>query len=242
MNILRKRATLGTQPHTARPVYLICKRMLDICIASALLVLLSPILAIIAILVVLDTPGPPFFHQERVRMKRETKDQRTTWQQRTFTFYKFRTMYTDSSSDIHRAFVEAFIHDDEESMTEIQGMDTTVRKIVNDQRVTPLGKHLRTSSLDELPQLWNVLRGEMSLVGPRPPIPYEVDMYEPWHLRRLEAKPGITGLWQVNARSSCKFEEMVQLDIDYVENQSFLLDLKILFQTPLTVLRTKGAV
>jgi lipopolysaccharide/colanic/teichoic acid biosynthesis glycosyltransferase len=116
-----------------------------------------------------------------------------------------------------------------------------VRKLVKDARVTTLGRFLRKSSLDELPQFWNVLKGDMSLVGPRPPIPYEVEMYRDWHHERLAAQPGVTGLWQVTARSSADFDEMVRLDIHYVEHLSFWLDLKILIMTPLAVLNGNGA-
>ncbi len=111
----------------------------------------------------------------------------------------------------------------------------------DDNRLTRLGRWLRETSLDELPQLWNVLKGDMSLVGPRPPLPYEVEMYEPWHCQRLAARPGITGLWQVTARSSADFDEMVQLDINYIQHQSLWLDLKILLKTPIAVLSGKGA-
>jgi lipopolysaccharide/colanic/teichoic acid biosynthesis glycosyltransferase len=113
--------------------------------------------------------------------------------------------------------------------------------LIHDPRVTRVGKFLRKSSLDELPQLWNIFRGEMSLVGPRPAIPYEVEEYQRWHLRRLEAMSGLTGLWQVTARSSANFDEIIRLDIEYIENQSFLLDIKILLKTPFVVLRGKGA-
>jgi lipopolysaccharide/colanic/teichoic acid biosynthesis glycosyltransferase len=151
-------------------------------------------------------------------------------------------MYQDAESEMHRAYIQAFIHNDQQGMSELQNGDTEVRKLVDDPRITPLGRFLRKSSLDELPQLWNVFKGDMSLVGPRPPIPYEVEMYEPQHCRRLGTKPGITGLWQVTARSSADFDEMVSLDVEYIEHQSLWLDLKILLQTPMVVLRGKGAV
>jgi lipopolysaccharide/colanic/teichoic acid biosynthesis glycosyltransferase len=139
----------------------------------------------------------------------------------TFPFYKFRTMHRDTPADTHRAFVQAFISNDLEAMAAVQGRETQVRKLVNDARVTRLGRFLRKNSLDELPQFWNVVKGDMSLVGLRPPIPYEVDMYEPWHHRRLWVTPGITGLWQVTARSSADFGEMVRLDIEYIETSRF---------------------
>ena len=138
--------------------------------------------------------------------------------------------------------MEAYIRNDSQGMAELHNGDEKVLKLQRDPRVTRLGWFLRRTSLDELPQLWNVLKGSMSLVGPRPPIPYEVEMYDAWHHLRLEAKPGMTGLWQVTARSSASFDRMVDLDVQYVESQSFRLDLKILLRTPLAVLRGHGAV
>jgi lipopolysaccharide/colanic/teichoic acid biosynthesis glycosyltransferase len=126
-------------------------------------------------------------------------------------------------------------------MVALQGAPTQPRKLVNDNRIIRPGKFLRKLSLDELPQLWNVLIGDMSLIGPRPAIPYEVDMYKPWHLRRLEAQPGITGLQQVTARCTTDFDEQVQYDIEYIDNQSLWLDIKIIIKTPLAILSTKGA-
>jgi lipopolysaccharide/colanic/teichoic acid biosynthesis glycosyltransferase len=126
-------------------------------------------------------------------------------------------------------------------MDTIQGGKIEVRKLVHDSRIIGPGWFLRKSSLDELPQLWNVLRGEMSLVGPRPAIPYEVEMYEPWHLRRLEAQPGLTGLQQVTARCTADFDQQVHMDIEYIEKQSFWFDIKIILQTPLAVISTRGA-
>jgi lipopolysaccharide/colanic/teichoic acid biosynthesis glycosyltransferase len=225
-----------------RPGYLIAKRIFDVVIAGVLLVVFSPLMAVIAALVVLDTPGPAIFRQERVGLRRSGKGREATWKLGTFTFFKFRTMYKDSNPRIHREFLRAYINNDQEAMAAVPGSSAEVRKLVNDARVTRVGKYLRKSSLDELPQLWNVLKGDMSLVGPRPPIPYEVEMYEPWHCGRLAALPGITGLWQVVARSSADFDEMVELDLEYIEHQSFWLDLKVLLMTPLVVLRGKGAV
>jgi lipopolysaccharide/colanic/teichoic acid biosynthesis glycosyltransferase len=124
----------------------------------------------------------------------------------------------------------------------MQGGDTQIRKLVNDPRVTRIGRFLRKSSIDEIPQFINVVKGEMSLVGPRPAIPYEVEMYKPWHCRRLETIPGITGLWQVTARSLVDFDEIINLDIQYIDQQSFWLDLKILIKTPKAVLFCKGAI
>jgi lipopolysaccharide/colanic/teichoic acid biosynthesis glycosyltransferase len=150
-------------------------------------------------------------------------------------------MQINADTSIHQAYIKALIENDEAKMAAIQGAPTQPRKLVNDSRVIRPGKILRKLSLDELPQFWNVLIGDMSLVGPRPAIPYEVKMYKPWHIRRLEAQPGITGLQQITARCNTDFDTQVQFDIDYVDNQSFLLDMKILFKTPLAVISTKGA-
>ncbi len=151
---------------------------------------------------------------------------------------KFRTMHADADPKVHQQYVENFIQSSDASGSG----KNVVFKLVDDPRVTPLGHFLRRSSLDEFPQFWNVLRGEMSLVGPRPPLPYEVARYKRWHRRRvLDVKPGITGLWQVNGRSSTTFEEMVRLDIQYAKSCSLWLDLKILLATPRAVLSGKGA-
>jgi lipopolysaccharide/colanic/teichoic acid biosynthesis glycosyltransferase len=166
----------------------------------------------------------------------------TYWRQVTFKCFKFRTMVSNADQSLHKSYIKALINNDTESMAALQGEDTQIRKLTRDPRITRLGKILRKSSIDEIPQFINVLRGEMSLVGPRPAIPYEVEMYKPWHFRRLETKPGITGLWQVTARSSCDFDEIVTLDIQYIDQQSIWLDLKILLKTPIAVLFCRGAV
>jgi lipopolysaccharide/colanic/teichoic acid biosynthesis glycosyltransferase len=147
-------------------------------------------------------------------------------------------MYFQADSRIHREYVLQLIAEEKGAR---DGRPKAVYKIKNDPRVTPLGRFLRKSSLDELPQLLNVLRGEMSLVGPRPPIPYEVEAYDLWHRRRFLAKPGITGLWQVEGRSRVKFGEMVRLDLQYVESWSPWLDIKILLRTPWAVWLGTGA-
>jgi lipopolysaccharide/colanic/teichoic acid biosynthesis glycosyltransferase len=211
-------------------------------VAGFLVVALAPVMFLIALLIVLDSPGPAIFRQQRVGARRRAEGHQIAWKLDTFTIYKFRTMYQGIDPKVHRSYVQAFIRKDEKCMAKMQGGETRVRKLVNDTRVTRVGRLLRKSSLDELPQLWNVVKGEMSLVGPRPPIPYEVDLYEPWHHQRLWATPGMTGLWQVTARSAADFDTMVRLDLDYIEHQSFWLDLKILLKTPLVVFRGEGAV
>lgn len=228
--------------HEQRRLYFSAKRLLDVVLSGLLLVILSPLLLVVALLVVLDSPGPAIFRQERVNLRRRVVDGRPRWEVGTFTFIKFRTMHNGADPGKHREYVKAFIENDAEGMKAVQGSDTQVRKIVNDPRVTRLGAVLRKTSIDELPQLWNVLKGDISLVGPRPPIPYEVDMYKPWHRQRLSTIQGVTGLWQITARSSADFDEMVKLDLEYIERQSFWLDLKILIKTPLAVLKSRGAV
>jgi len=224
-----------------RVIYYAAKRILDLILAVLIIFMLLPVMAVIAIVIKLDTPGPAFFVQERVGVRRRTSKGISYWQQVTFRCNKFRTMVCNADPSIHRAYVKALINNDGKKMAVLQGQPTQITKLVNDPRVTRLGRFLRKSSLDELPQLFNVLKGEMSLVGPRPAIPYELEHYQAWHYRRLEAKPGMTGLWQVTARSSASFDEIIRLDIQYIEKQSFWLDLKIILKTPLVVLSCRGA-
>jgi len=216
----------GSQGHSV--VRDAAKRMLDIVGSLALLIVLSPVLALIAVLVKLTSSGPVFFRQDRVGASLKP-----------FTMLKFRTMRVDADHEMHRQFVTEFINAGADASPTA---DNGLFKIVNDPRVTSVGGALRKSSLDELPQLWNVLRGDMSLVGPRPPLSYEVEQYKRWHYRRvLEAKPGITGLWQVAGRSQTNFDDMVRLDLQYVQNQSAWTDIKILLATPRAVISGKGA-
>jgi len=224
-----------------RSGYYITKRILDFVIALVLLVLLSPLMLLIAILIFIYSPGPVFFKQERVGAKIQPRSRYSYWKRGNFQCYKFRTMKMNADSSIHQAYVKALIENNQGAMSALQGVDTDVRKLLRDPRLIRPGKFLRKTSLDELPQLWNVLRGEMSLVGPRPAIPYEVEMYKPWYSVRLEAQPGITGLQQVTARSAADFEEQMRLDIQYVESQSLWLDIKIILQTPFVVISGRGA-
>jgi lipopolysaccharide/colanic/teichoic acid biosynthesis glycosyltransferase len=221
--------------------YYFVKRLMDIVITSLLLVILSPLLLLICMAILIYSPGPIFFLQERVGARRVLRGKNTYWRKETFFCYKFRTMKVNADSSIHQAYVQALIQNDTEKMSALQGEATEVRKLVKDPRVTRPGKLLRKLSLDELPQFWNVLRGDMSLVGPRPAIPYEVVMYKPWHNHRLQAQPGITGLQQVTARSAEDFDQQVRLDIDYIENQSIWLDIMIILKTPFVILSTRGA-
>ncbi len=225
----------------SRNVYYILKRAADLIIALVLLTLLSPLFLLITIGIALYSPGPIFFVQNRVGSKRFFGKKGWQWEKTIFHCYKFRTMHVNADTSIHQAYVQALIENNQEKMTRLQGQTSKVRKLARDPRITRPGKILRKLSLDELPQLWNVVRGEMSLVGPRPAIPYEVEMYKPWHLLRLEAQPGITGLQQVTERCTADFDQQVKIDMEYIENQSLWLDIKILLRTPLAVISTRGA-
>jgi lipopolysaccharide/colanic/teichoic acid biosynthesis glycosyltransferase len=231
----------SSTPVEARSRYFFLKRSLDTIIASILLIILAPLLLIIAILIRLDSRGPALFKQKRVGAKRWIENGEENWQIEEFTMYKFRTMVDRADSKLHQEYLRAFIENDEAAMAALQGEETEVRKLVHDPRITRVGNWLRRTSLDELPQLWNVIRGEMSLVGPRPAIAYEVEMYKPWHYQRFATLPGVTGLWQTAARSSASFDEMIQLDIDYIERQSLWFDINIIVRTPIVLLTGKGA-
>lgn len=213
-----------------RRLGLVLKRVFDMGCSLIALIILSPLFALIAALIKLTSTGPVFFRQVRVGQYGKK-----------FTFLKFRTMKVHSNSNLHKDYVTRFISG-KAPLNHAEAGQSPVYKLVADPRVTRVGKFLRKTSLDELPQFINVLRGEMSLVGPRPPIPYECDVYDLWHRRRvLEAKPGITGLWQVYGRSKTTFDDMVRLDLRYARSWSFWLDLKILLKTPQAVLFGEGA-
>ena len=217
-----------------------CKRLLDVTLASLILVALSPILIVVAILIKLDSPGPVLFVQERVGAKRLSRRGRTVWVTRLFRFYKFRTMLHNSDQSLHRAIIRDFVAGRTGKFASQE--DNTVKfKLVNDSRITRVGRWLRKTSLDELPQLVNVLKGEMSLVGPRPVPPYEVVLYKRSHYERLAALPGITGLWQVRGRARVPFDEMVRMDLELIRNSSLWQDIKILLLTIPAVLSGNGA-
>jgi lipopolysaccharide/colanic/teichoic acid biosynthesis glycosyltransferase len=214
---------------TSNRLNLATKRLIDVLGSLLLLALLSPALLIIAAAVKLTSRGPVLFRQKRIGEHGTP-----------FTFLKFRSMFMNNNASEHQEYVRQLIAGQAQKKTASGG--AAVFKLTNDPRITPVGRFLRRSSLDELPQLINVLRGEMSLVGPRPPVPYEVEAYALWHRRRLlEAKPGITGLWQVHGRSRVAFDDMVRLDLRYARDCSPLLDLKILLQTPKAVMSGDGA-
>jgi lipopolysaccharide/colanic/teichoic acid biosynthesis glycosyltransferase len=211
-----------------RLAYFGIKRGVDIAGSLTLLLILAPVFLLIAALLKLTSPGPILFRQTRVGQRAKP-----------FTMLKFRTMRVNADPRPHHEFVTRFIR----SSAQLHPAGRkALFKLTNDPQVTPLGRILRKTSLDELPQLWNVLRGDMSLVGPRPPLAYEVEQYQPWHWRRvLDAKPGITGLWQVMGRSRTTFDEMVRLDLRYVRTSSLWNDVKILLATPRAVISAKGA-
>jgi lipopolysaccharide/colanic/teichoic acid biosynthesis glycosyltransferase len=205
------------------------KRGMDIVGSLLLLAILSPVFFVIAAVIKLTSRGPVLFRQQRVGEHGTP-----------FIFLKFRSMYVANDASQHKEYVRKLIAGQADRQT--NGDGEGIFKLTNDPRITPVGTFLRRTSLDELPQFLNVLRGDMSLVGPRPPLPYEVEAYATWHRRRLlEAKPGITGLWQVQGRSRIGFDEMVRLDLRYARNCSPWLDLKILAQTPKAVIAGNGA-
>ncbi|MFN7965648.1 MAG: sugar transferase [Acidobacteriota bacterium] len=207
--------TLKSTP--ADPMALALKRILDFAAALAGLLLLSPVFLFTALAVKLSSSGPVFYHQERVGLSG-----------RRFKMHKFRSMMSDADKRLHEVMAQ-------------NEMTGPVFKMTNDPRITKVGRWIRKFSVDELPQLWNVLVGEMSLVGPRPPLPKEVELYERWQRRRLSMKPGITCLWQVSGRNDIDFETWMKLDMEYIDNWSLILDLKILFKTIPVVLLAKGA-
>lgn len=209
---------------------LLLKRAIDLIGSASMLIVCSPLFAAIGLAIKATSKGPVFFRQQRVGRYGNT-----------FTFLKFRSMYVDNDSRVHQEFVTRLIANGTANKR-TSADEPSVFKLTNDQRITRVGKFLRRTSLDELPQFLNVLRGEMSLVGPRPPIPYELAAYQTWHRRRLlGVKPGITGLWQVLSRSSVQFDEMVRLDLRYASTWTPWLDIKILIRTPLAVIRGTGA-
>lgn len=195
------------------------KRLIDI-FASVLVVVVGfPFFLAIALLIKLTSKGPVFFSQQRIGERGDV-----------FTLYKFRTMRQDADDSIHREFTRSFI-EGRMSNSSLDEKAPSIYKLADDPRVTAVGNFLRKTSLDELPQFINILRGEMTIVGPRPPLQYELEYYEEWHKLRLKVKPGLTGLWQVSGRSSVPFNEMVKLDLYYIEHWSLLLDLKIMLRT-----------
>lgn len=224
-----------TEERLGRRLYFVCKRSMDIVLAGLLLPLLLPLMLLVALLIKIDSAGPVFFLQQRIGVKRRIKGGRVTWELYTFSFYKFRSMVNDADPTPHQAYFENF------RLGYIHGDRLTPFKLTQDSRLTRVGAVLRRTSLDELPQLLNVLKGEMSLVGPRPALPYEVALYDEAHFERFRAMPGITGWWQATARSRVGFEEMIKMDIDYARRAGFWLDLEILLLTIPAVFSCRGA-
>jgi lipopolysaccharide/colanic/teichoic acid biosynthesis glycosyltransferase len=223
------------QEKSGRRSQLSVKRLMDIGGSLLALAACSPVMLAIALAIKATSRGPIFFRQQRVGQYGQS-----------FTFLKFRSMHVNNDASVHQEFVKKLIASEADKQPAADngasGNGKGIYKLTNDKRITPIGKLLRRTSLDELPQFINVLRGEMSLVGPRPAIPYELAVYKTWHRRRvLEVKPGITGLWQVTGRSRVKFDDMVRLDLRYATSWSPWLDFKILMRTPLAVIRGSGA-
>jgi lipopolysaccharide/colanic/teichoic acid biosynthesis glycosyltransferase len=216
-------------------LYRSCKRALDLVITLVALLLLWPLLLTVALLIKLDSCGPVIFVQKRAGVRWCGSGLAGHWQVVTFQCYKFRTMVDGCDQKMHEAFIRAF------AAGNVPEDGNLPYKLKNDPRVTRVGRFLRKSSLDELPQMFNILKGEMSWVGPRPVPLYEVAAYQPWHRERLNALPGLTGLWQVKGRSRVSFDEMVRLDIEYVRHPSLWIDLKLLLLTVPSVLAGRGA-
>jgi lipopolysaccharide/colanic/teichoic acid biosynthesis glycosyltransferase len=225
-------------PAFAPELYFAFKRVIDVVLSAPLLVLLAPLLCLIAIAIKLDTAGPVLFVQERVGARRRvTRGRTTTWEIGRFPCFKFRSMAAGADQTVHEEYIRAFIHG---QVAPAEGTGPAF-KLAHDNRITRVGRLLRKTSLDELPQLLNVLRGEMSLVGPRPVPPYEVAEYTESETERLAALPGITGLWQVKGRAQVPFDEMMRMDREYVHRQSLWFDLQILIATIPVVLFGRGA-
>ena len=203
----------------------IAKRTLDLAVSLLLLPFLAPLMAVLAGLVKLTSEGPAFYTQTRLgQLNKE------------FTLYKFRSMYVNSGTDVHEAYIDQFIKGQAEN-------DSGVYKLTSDSRITPVGKFLRKLSLDELPQFINVLKGDISVAGPRPPLPYEMEKYDIWHKARvLEVKPGLTGLWQVETRNQTTFDDMVRMDLRYARGWSIWKDIKLILKTPWAMFKGNGAV
>jgi lipopolysaccharide/colanic/teichoic acid biosynthesis glycosyltransferase len=201
------------------------KRVVDLVGSAVLLIVLAPLIAALAIVIKMNSPGPALFRQIRLGRGEQS-----------FTMYKFRTMYDGGDDKSHREYVTKLLSDDTPALAK-----DGLYKLSDDPRITSVGAFLRRTSLDELPQLLNVLAGKMSLVGPRPALPWEAKLYQPHYRKRFEVKPGITGLWQVSGRSKLTMKQALDLDCQYVERRSVVLDLAILGKTVLVVLRRDGA-
>jgi len=219
----------GPRPRLTARLGTCCRRGADAAIALVALVLLAPVLAAIAIAIRLDSPGSPIFRQRRLGLDGQP-----------FVVNKFRTMTDTADPERHRQYIRELIAQGRGAAQEDLGGET-IFKLAIDDRITRVGRVLRRWSLDELPQLWNVVRGEMALVGPRPVVPYEAEHYPDWYHQRFAVSPGLTGLWQVSGRNERTYEEMVALDVEYAQRRSLRLDITILVKTIGIVLSRKGA-
>lgn len=204
------------------------KILFDRALALMLIIVLSPLIALVSLIIRLDSKGNVIFRREQVGENGKR-----------FTLYKFRTMQKNNNDYKYKSYLIRYILEDAPYTRKENGQG--VYKVIDDPRVTRFGAVLRKSNIDELPQLFNILKGDMSFIGPRPDIPFAVNMYHDWHLQRLKIKPGISGLWQVSQRKECSFKEMVNLDIEYINKQSLLLDTKIFFKTILLILKMDGS-
>ncbi len=219
-----------SQREDARKTFRLVKRMMDVLGSLLAIVFFSPIFVFAAVAIKATSKGPVFFRQRRIGQHGNS-----------FVFLKFRSMYVNNDASVHKEYVQRLIAGKADKHPS-DGNGQGVYKLTKDSRITRVGAFLRKTSLDELPQFINVLKGEMSLVGPRPPVPYEVEAYDIWHRRRLlEAKPGITGPWQVSGRSRVTFDDMVRLDLHYARTWSPWMDIKILWRTPGAVVLGDGA-
>jgi len=222
-----KASAMGSSQLFVRAKALLLKRAPDLLLASLMLIVFSPLLFLIMLAIKIGSPGPVFYKQ--IRLGKGGKP---------FGFYKFRSMYVNADDAEHRSYVKNLIKAGNPYDVDENGKP--LFKISDDGRVTRVGRLLRKYSVDEFPQLFNVLRGEMSLVGPRPPLPHEYHNYRDWHRKRLDGIPGITGLWQVSGKNRIPFEEMVKLDIHYLKNWSLWLDIKIILRTIPVMLKGEG--
>ena len=231
-------AKTGTSGLANLTLYLVSKRIFDLIVSVIALIVLSPLFLLIAIAIKLDSSGPVIYTQHRVRGSQDPKEPHP--ERRMFNFYKFRSMYTNSDSAIHQSYMTEYINGNSHKANNGDS-HKPIYKMKNDPRITRVGRLLRRTSLDELPQLYNVLIGDMSLVGPRPALAYEIEQYRQWHKQRLVPQAGLTGLWQVSGRTRLTFEQMVQLDIEYSHRRSMWLDCKILLKTFPVVFSRDGA-
>ena len=215
----------------SKPVYEFVKRIQDTVMAVAALILLAPVWLLIAVAVKLSSPGPAIFRQKNA-IGRYGKP---------IVMYKFRTMTADNDTSQHQEAIKRFVRGESLDKIKKNGKEVPIYKLTGDPRVTRFGRFLRKTGLDEIPQLINVIQGDLSIVGPRPPLDYEFAHYTERHKRRLDVLPGITGLYQVTARSQVPFEKMVEIDLEYIGNRSYWLDLKIMLKTPLVLLTAMGA-